>query len=190
VNAAVASSRRLTAAETAAAVEHLTALYAAVRAAIEGFAAVMTTTADLGVLASLNQKYVTRACWQRYDALREVAAEPEKLPLPDLTAANTAAPRLFVPVPPESIGEDGSAVEAIGADPAVAAVVLHWLPLAGGPEQTVALTRKGRGVWTGTLAADGPGRYWGTARDGANREQARRPVAPATAGAIPLGGSD
>ena len=184
VAVAVAENRRLTTAETAAGRAHLTDLYAAVRRAIEGFAAVMTTTADLGVLASLNQKYVTRACWQRYDTLREYTAEPEQMPRPDLTVAAGVGLRVFVPVPPEAFDDGGGVVEAIVADPAVAAVSLHWSPLTGGAEQTAALTRKDRGVWTGTLRSDGPVRYWITAPDEAGRQRARWPVAPATASAI------
>ncbi|HEY7036545.1 MAG TPA: hypothetical protein VH482_34775 [Thermomicrobiales bacterium] len=181
---AVAERRRLSAAETDGARARLSDLYAAVRGAVEGFASVMTTTADLGVLASLNQKYVTRACWHRYDTLCEHTAEAEQLPRPDLTAAAEAAPRVFVPVPPEALDDGGAVVEAIAADPTVAAVSLHWSPLAGGTEQTAALMRKAGGVWTGMLRSDVPVRYWLTALDGMGRESARWPVAPATASAI------
>jgi hypothetical protein len=186
---AAAGERRLSAAETATAAEHLTALYAAVRSAIEGFAAVMTTTADLGVLASLNQKYVTRACWRRYDTLREITNEPDRLPLPDLAAGDAAPLRVFVPVPPETIGDGGATIEAIVNDPEVEEVALHCSPLAGGAEQTVALSRRGRSVWTGTLKADGPVRYWVTAHRSSGGDTARWPVAPGTASAIRIEGS-
>lgn len=169
--------RRLSAGETEAAVDHLTTLYAAVRAAVEGFAAVMTTTADLGVLASLNQKYVVRACWQRYDALREVVAAPDALPRPDL-APSAASFRVFVPVPPEVIGDDGAEVVAIASDPNVASVRLRCAPLAGGAEQTSDLTRRARGVWTGRLLVDGPIRYWIEAHDGTGQRAVDPPQAP------------
>ncbi|MGH2551533.1 MAG: hypothetical protein ACRDHN_19265, partial [Thermomicrobiales bacterium] len=100
VDLAGSEQRKLTSDELAETLSQLGVVIEAVQRAITDFAAVQTTTGDLGVLASLNQKYVQRAIWQRFDAIREVAAEPAKLALPDLSRFETAA-NLFVPVPPE-----------------------------------------------------------------------------------------
>lgn len=163
VDAAVKAARdrgdRLSVEDTAAATRHLEAVYTAVRFAVEGFTAAMTTTADLGVLASLNQKYVVRACWQRYDALREVAAEPDGVPRPDLEAS-TVPLRVFVPVPPEVFDDEGLEIEAVVSDPEIASVTVRWAPLAGGVAGSAPLSQRGRGVWVGTVRADGPVRYW------------------------------
>lgn len=178
---AVREGRRLSPDETATAAQHVTALYAAVRAAVEGFAAAMTTTADLGVLASLNQKYVVRAGWQRYDALRELVAEHGSLPRPDLAAHDAVPFRVFVPVPPEAIDAEGTTVEAILSSPVAEAVTLRWAPLGGGDARAIPLAQRGRGVWAGVLRATGPVRYWIDARDAAGRCAVCPPQAPAAA---------
>ncbi len=100
VAVAGAEGRTLTNEETARASEHLVVIYDTVRAAIETYAAELSTTADLGVLASLSLKYAQRAIWQRLDAVRQVVDDPSVLPLPDL-AQHQGVNRVFVPVPPE-----------------------------------------------------------------------------------------
>jgi hypothetical protein len=181
VEAAGEGKRRLSPGETADAVEHLESLYAAVRAAIEAFAAAMTTTADLGVLASLNQKYVVRACWQRYDELREVVERQDALPRPDLSPRGEIPQRIFVPVLPEVIEADGTEIVAIVRDPEIEAVTLHWTDLDGQSHRTLPLARLNRGVWAGTLRADGAVRYWLEAVDGDGRSAISPPQAPEAA---------
>ncbi|MGH2533620.1 MAG: hypothetical protein ACRDJW_15080 [Thermomicrobiales bacterium] len=138
----------------------------------------MTTTADLGVLASLNQKYVVRACWQRYDALREVAHDPDALSRPDLSAGATTPLRVFVPVPPEFIGNDETELVAIAGAAEVASVTVHTASLDGERHASFPLTRRGRGVWAGTLRANGAVRYWIEARDGDGKRAVSPPMAP------------
>lgn len=177
VKAARDRGDRLSAEETAAATRHLEAVYDAVRAAVEAFAGAMSTTADLGVLASLNQKYVVRACWQRYDALCEVAAAPDDVPRPDL-GAGSGPLRVFVPVPPEAFNDEGLEIEAVVSDPEAASVTVRWVPLAGGDEGTVSLSRRGRGVWIGTVRAESPVRYWIEAHAADGGRAAGPPDAP------------
>jgi hypothetical protein len=152
--------RKLSAVELAEACERYREMDVAVREAIEVFAGVQTTTADLGVLAALNQKYVTRALWQRHDALREVAPDPDAVPRPDLAPSGAIAPRVFVPVPPESIPSDGAEIVAVVSTPDVNTVSVCSTPLAGGDMTRTPLANQGRGVWRGVLQAGGPVRYW------------------------------
>ncbi len=135
-------------------------LCGAVRRGIEAFAGVQTTTADLGVLASLNQKYVSRAIWQRYDAMLEVVDDPTLIPVPDLDPSGAIAPRVFVPVPPESITAGGAEIVAITSSEEVISVTVCAAPLAGGDTLRIPLSHRGRGVWGGTLTAGEPIRYW------------------------------
>jgi hypothetical protein len=84
--------------------------------------------------------------------------------------------RVFVPVPPETIDEDGAEVQAIVSDPTIDSVALVWAPLAGGAERPAAMTRHGRGVWRGSLPGDGPVRYWIAVGRPAGTELARDPA--------------
>ena len=155
---AKAGNRKLTADETTAGTAELQTIYAAVREGIGHFAAVMTTTADLGVLASLNQKYVARAIWQRYDRLREVVANPDDLPRPDLSPDGLGF-RVFVPVPREAAPDGSMTVRAIVSG-AASDVVVHYEEFAGGPAAQVDLSPRGRGVWEGSIPVQGALRYW------------------------------
>jgi hypothetical protein len=176
VGAAGSSDRYLTRQELDAANRHLEILFDAVRSAVEVFAGVLATTADLGVLASLNQKYVQRAIWQRVDALREVIADPTAVSLPDLSAGDMPA-RIFVPVPPEVVGRNGVEVEAIVHGTEAVSVTVYFTPLDDAKQVTdLPLQHKGRGVWSGLLQSAIPVRYWVVARIG-DGEQVRSPAA-------------
>lgn len=159
VQEAIAGERKLSAAELSQARDHLERLFAAVRQAVETFAAMICTTADLGVLASLNQKYVQRAIWQRVDAIRQVAVDPSAVPEPDLAPADSAG-RLFVPVPPDSVTSDGVGLQVIVQNARATAVSLHMASLSGEDEETAELTRLNRGVWRGTLRGRSSVIYW------------------------------
>jgi hypothetical protein len=152
--------RQLSAEEFEEACDRYRDIDTAVRDAIEAFAAVQTTTADLGVLASLNQKYVTRALWQRHDALREVSADPSTVPIPNLAPSPEIPPRVFVPAPPESIPTEGTEIMAVVSTFGVTAASVCTMPLAGGDTSRTSLTNQGRGVWTGSLQSREPVRYW------------------------------
>jgi len=163
VASAVDQHRRLTDEEFTESCRLLATIYDAVRAAIGAFHAEISTTAELGVLASLSLKYAQRAIWQRYDAVRQVAADPDAMPVPDL-APRSPVQRVFVPVPPERIDQNGTLIEAIVQAPDVAAVSVVSEGLDGSGWRETALTRRGRGVWTGTLRAGCAIRYWIEAR--------------------------
>lgn len=175
VHMALAENRVLSPSEFALASHHLETLYGAVRDAIEAVAGVLSTTADLGVLASLNQKYVQRAIWQRIDAIRQVVADSTAVPLPDLTDHGGVA-RVFVPVPLDQTSAAGFGIQAIVQHARATAVALHTVPLAGGPVTQSLLLHIGRGVWQGTLRATEPVRYWIEART-ADGEVLRAPTA-------------
>lgn len=161
VDIATNEHRVLTGAEFAEACRELERIYEAVRAAVEAFYAEISTTADLGVLASLSLKYVQRVMWQRCDAVRQVASDPDAVPLPDL-APRQPVERVFVPVPPESIGPDGAVIEAIVQAGDVISVTVVTEALDGGGRCEFALANRGRGVWSGKIEAVGPCpiRYW------------------------------
>ena len=162
---------------TGIATAHLEDVYAAVSEAVPVFGNAMTTTADLGVIASLNQKYVTRAMWQRYDALREVVADPSALPRPLLTAVPGPF-RVFVPVPPEGAVDGCATIRAITSAPA-RDVAVTVTPLAGGEAQTVPLVNRNRGVWEGTVPVGE-----------AVRLRVEATSADGQAAAFPVGGQD
>lgn len=167
VATAMHESRCLHSAEQTAVNDHLQAIFSAVRRAIETFAATISTTADLGVLASLSLKYAQRAIWQRVDAVRQVTALPDDVPTPDLTLGASPS-RVFVPVPPEVIAEGGALVEAIVQHPSIEAVTLRRQTLTGTALEDIPLVNRGRGVWTGLLTSNESVRYWIEARTGAN----------------------
>jgi hypothetical protein len=157
-----ASQRSLTEQELAGALAQLDLAIAAVRDAVTVFAGVQTTTADLGVLSSLNQKYIQRAIWQRFDAIREVAPAGSNVPKPTLPSFEPEA-RLFVPVPPERI-EGETVVEVFASRGDITDLALVILPLHDGAAQRIPMSNKGRGVWVGAIAGDVPVRYWVEAR--------------------------
>lgn len=167
VAAAAGENRLFSPAEQTAANDHLLAIFEAVRAAIETFASAVSTTADLGVLASLNLKYAQRAIWQRVDAVRQMAEFPEDVPTPDLTPHESPS-RVFVPVPPEFIAEGGATVEAIVQHDSIKAVTLRLMTLTGTALEDIPLVNKGRGVWTGLLTSNESVRYWIEARTSSN----------------------
>lgn len=175
VAVATSENRLLDPSEQAAANDHLQTIFAAVRTAIATFTATVSTTADLGVLASLSLKYAQRAIWQRVDAVRQVAALPEGVPTPDLTPGESPS-RVFVPVPPEFIAEGGAIVEAIVQHPSIMAVTLRLKTLTGTALEDIPLVNKGRGVWTGLLTSSESVRYWIEARTSSN-EVLRSPAA-------------
>ncbi len=188
VERASADSRTLTAEEETDAVTQLRAIEAAVRAATAAFYAELSTTADLGVLASLSIKYVQRAIWQRYDALRQVLADPSSVPVPDVSVP-IAVPRVFVPVPPGYAGTGGVEIEAIVQTPAVTAVTVTVQPFDGSPGQDIPLTCAGRGVWRGQIAPSVSSRYWVNAIT-TGGDVLRSPVAPSESYGITVTGHD
>ncbi len=167
VATATNENRCLNSAEQAVANDDLRAIFSAVRYAIETFAASISTTADLGVLASLSLKYAQRAIWQRVDAVRQVAALPDVVPTPDLTPGVNPS-RIFVPVPPEVIAEGGALVEAIVQHPSIMDVTLRVKTLTGTALEDIPLVNKGRGVWTGLLTSNESVHYWVEARTSGN----------------------